>query len=108
MSENEVKQQGSPLRQSVVRDEFNLSASDKLIAPLLPIVFSVSRENEMKQRIAYRRHKFGNCRDLVLWEMNLLWVLQIKQLLLFHQEQLLSWVSMKWSNKHVTAENERS
>jgi hypothetical protein len=33
-----------------VRDEFDLSASDNLMAPSVPISFSVLSEDEMKQQ----------------------------------------------------------
>jgi hypothetical protein len=38
------------LRLSVVRDVFNLSASDNLVTPSLPILFSEFSENELKQQ----------------------------------------------------------
>jgi hypothetical protein len=38
---------------SEVRVEFDLSASDSLITPSLPILLSVSSENEMKQQVCY-------------------------------------------------------
>jgi hypothetical protein len=40
-----------PLRSSEARDEFDLSASDNLIAPSLPILFSVLSENDMKASV---------------------------------------------------------
>jgi hypothetical protein len=36
-----------------VRDVFDLSASDNLVTPLVPILLSVSIENEMKQKRCY-------------------------------------------------------
>jgi hypothetical protein len=36
-----------------VRDEFDLSASDNLITPSLPMALSVLSENEMKQQPCY-------------------------------------------------------
>jgi hypothetical protein len=42
-------------REREVRDEFDLSASANLIAPLLSILLSVVlRENEMEQQTCYR------------------------------------------------------
>jgi hypothetical protein len=41
------------VRTSEARDEFDLSASDNLIAPSLPIKFTVLSKNEMKNRVGY-------------------------------------------------------
>ena len=41
------------MRSSEARHEFDLSASDNLMAPSLPILLSVLRENEMKQQVCY-------------------------------------------------------
>jgi hypothetical protein len=41
-------------RASEVRDVLVLSASDTMITPSSPILFSVLSENEMKQRLRYR------------------------------------------------------
>jgi hypothetical protein len=40
-------------RLSKVRDVFDLSASDNLIPPSLPISLPVLCENEMKQQVCY-------------------------------------------------------
>jgi hypothetical protein len=40
---------------SEARDEFDLSASNNLIAPSVPILFAVLSENEVKQQVYYRR-----------------------------------------------------
>jgi hypothetical protein len=42
-----------PLRESEVREVFDLSASDNLAAPSKPILLSVLSEKEMKQQICY-------------------------------------------------------
>jgi hypothetical protein len=45
-----------PMRISALRVEFDLSASDNLIAPSLPILLPARNENEMKQLGWYSQH----------------------------------------------------
>jgi hypothetical protein len=47
-------------RASVVRDVLDWSASDNVLAPSLPIVFTVMSENEMKNKV--RTAKIESCK----------------------------------------------
>jgi hypothetical protein len=54
-----MKQATSRLRcrSSEVRDDLNLSASDSLFASSIPILLSISSENEMRQQGLYSRDR---------------------------------------------------
>ena len=52
MSENKLKASSLlPPRLREVRDVFDLSASDNLSAPSLPILFSILSENQLKNQV---------------------------------------------------------